>query len=414
MYEGIRIQMLGNFTIYINEQQADHLVNKSRKGLALMQSLIMNRGARVSNRRLVAAFWPDEDMVNPENALKTLISRMRRLLNQVSDGLGECIASERGSYYWKCLPGMRVDVYELEDIFQQLNCEEENSVERETLYHMMMGLYKGDLLKYSEMNEWAISRATALHNEYVKNVYGYINLLKARNDDKQVVVVCRRALEIDPFDEQLHIELMNALINNHAINEAKAQYDEVMYLYYHYLNVEPSKELKEFYSKIVENSNTIEFNLDSVCRELRESTNEHTAFMCDYTVFKRIFNIQIRNIERLGSTMFLAIVMVNEMSDRPMDSIKQNHIMRELLAIMETNLRKGDIFTHFAPTMIALLLPTVNYNTGDIVMERLKQKFYAKFPNSNLTFSYRIAPLSTNMGESKPKPLASEHKETNG
>lgn len=412
MYEGIRIQMLGNFTIYINEQQADHLVNKSRKGLALMQYLIMNRGARVSNRRLVATFWPDEDMINPENALKTLISRMRRLLNQVSDGLGDCIASERGAYYWKCLPGMRVDVYELEDVFQQINRAAENSVERETLYHKMMGLYKGDLLKYSEMNEWAISRATALHNEYVKNVYGYINLLKARNDNKRVTVVCRRALEIDPFDEQLHIELMSALLNSHAINEAKAQYDEVMYLYYHYLNVEPSKELKEFYSKIVENSNTIEFNLDSVCRELRESTNEHSAFMCDYTVFKRIFNIQIRNIERLGSTMFLAIVMVNEMSDRPMDSMKQNHIMRELLEIMETNLRKGDIFTHFAPTMVALLLPTVNYNTGDIVMERLKQKFYQKFPNSNLTFSYRIAPLSTNMGEGKPKLPASERKET--
>ncbi|MCI5958035.1 MAG: winged helix-turn-helix domain-containing protein, partial [Clostridiales bacterium] len=84
MSDIIRIQMMGNFTVYINERQADHMINKSRKGLALMQYLIMNREQPVSNQRLLATFWPDERVSNPENALKTLISRMRTLLNQVS------------------------------------------------------------------------------------------------------------------------------------------------------------------------------------------------------------------------------------------------------------------------------------------------------------------------------------------
>lgn len=97
--------------------------------------------------------------------------------------------------------------------------------------------------------------------------------------------------------------------------------------------------------------------------------------------------------------MFLAIVMVSKRNGQPMESIKQSSIMRGLVDIMRENLRKGDVITHFTPTMIALLLPTVNYATGDIVMERLKQKFYAKFANSNVQFQYRIAPLSMEMGE---------------
>lgn len=105
MGDTIRIRMMGDFTIYINAQQADHMVNKSRKGLAMMQYLIMNRDAQVSNRRLVSTFWPDENIVNPESALKTLVSRMRTLLNQISDGLGSCIVSNRGSYCWRSLPG---------------------------------------------------------------------------------------------------------------------------------------------------------------------------------------------------------------------------------------------------------------------------------------------------------------------
>lgn len=291
MGDMIRIQMMGNFTIYINEKQVDHMVNKSRKGLALMQYLIMNRDARVSNRRLTMAFWPGEEIVNPESALKTLISRMRTLLNQVSDGLGNCIASERGAYYWRSLPGMVIDVYDLQDALDGLmKCREDDEA-RAALYEKILRLYGGDLLQNSEMNEWAMPQATTLHNEYVKSVYSYIDLLKARDDKRKVITVCRRALEVEPFDDRFHIELMQALLDSNATSEAKAQYDEAMYLHYHYLNTEPSKELKEFYDQIAEASNTIELSLDAVCKELRESTNEHSAFVCDYVVFKELFNV---------------------------------------------------------------------------------------------------------------------------
>ena len=65
--------------------------------------------------------------------------------------------------------------------------------------------------------------------------------------------------------------------------------------------------------------------------------------------------------------------------------------------------RKGDVITHFSPTMVAMLLPTVDYSTGDSVMERLKQKFYQAYPNSNVLFSYRIAPLNAQMAGVEPQ-----------
>ena len=33
--------------------------------------------------------------------------------------------------------------------------------------------------------------------------------------------------------------------------------------------------------------------------------------------------------------------------------------------------------------------------TGNMVMERIKRLFYRKYPNSNVTFSYRVGPIST-------------------
>ena len=152
MRDIIRIQMMGEFVIYINERQADHMVNKSRKGLALIEYLIVGHGQPVSNQRLLSAFWGDERVTNPENALKTLISRVRAMLNQISPDLGGCIVADRGAYHWECLPEMTIDLYELEDVFSRLQdtCDAER---KRALYRRMMQLYRGPLLQKSELNE---------------------------------------------------------------------------------------------------------------------------------------------------------------------------------------------------------------------------------------------------------------------
>lgn len=102
--------------------------------------------------------------------------------------------------------------------------------------------------------------------------------------------------------------------------------------------------------------------------------------------------------------MFLAVIMVSKINGEQMGSIKQENVMHGLMEILRTNLRKGDVITHFSPTMVAMLLPTVDYSTGD---QRdgngSKQKFYQAYPNSNVLFSYRIAPLTAQMAGVEPQ-----------
>ena len=67
--------------------------------------------------------------------------------------------------------------------------------------------------------------------------------------------------------------------------------------------------------------------------------------------------------------------------------------MNGLIEILKENLRKGDIITHFSPSVIALLLPTVNYRTGTMVLERIRQLFYKRYPNSDIPFHFRLGLL---------------------
>ncbi|MCH5287621.1 MAG: winged helix-turn-helix domain-containing protein [Christensenellaceae bacterium] len=393
MADAIRIQVMNDFVIYVNERRAEYLVNKSRKGAALIQYLIVNREKPVPNAELLTTFWSEEKVTNPENALKTLISRIRTMLNEVSPELGNCIVADRGAYHWECRPGMEIDLYEIEDIFEKLADTKADAEDRRALYKRLMILYGGDLLRSCSMNEWALSRATSLHSRYIAAVQAFIDMLRQEGNETDIVNVCRRALELDNFNNRLHMELMTALINTQRGSEAMSQYEEVMHLHYHYLNTEPSKELKEFYNQIVVSSRNIEMAMESVIGELRAAGGEREAFVCDYDVFKEIYNIEIRNIRRMGSTVFLGMIMIGRADGQPLESMKQSNVMRGLINILRVNLRKGDVITQFSPTMVAVLLPMVNYKTGDSVMERMKSLFYRQYPNSSLQFDYRISPV---------------------
>ena len=225
MADTVRIQMMSSFMIYINEQQADQLVNRSRKGAALLQYLILNRGRPVQNNRLLDALWNDETSANPENALKTLVSRMRTLLNQLSPGLGQCIAADRGAYHFQLLPGMTVDLYEIEDILSRLLTAHDSSAETARLYDRLLSLYTGDLLQQNESGEWAMSQVSALHDQYMAAVYAYVDLLKdpalsAEDRAKYIETLDKKSQRLKRLIEDL-FEVSKAATRNVAMHYAE-------------------------------------------------------------------------------------------------------------------------------------------------------------------------------------------------
>ena len=238
MGDTVRITMMGNFLIYINEQRIENPVSKSRKGTALMEYLVLHRGHPVPNQQLLHELWPEHSVSNPENALKTLVSRMRTLLNQMSDGMGGCIVSDRGAYHWQSMPGMKIDALELMDLFDATEQQRDPGLLRQT-YERIMELYQGDLYQTGDLDGDA-GFAQQLHVQYLTAVYGYIDLLRKAEDYNEICAVCRAALEVDSFDDRLHIELMKAMISLNRTNDALVQYKHATNLTYRYLGAPPS------------------------------------------------------------------------------------------------------------------------------------------------------------------------------
>ncbi len=391
MGDTVRITMMGNFLIYINEQRVENPVSKSRKGTALMEYLVLHRGRPVPNHQLLRALWPEHSVSNPENALKTLVSRMRTLLNQMSDGLGSCIVSDRGAYHWQSLPGMHIDALELMDLFDAVAQQRDMKLQRD-LYRRIMELYQGDLYQTGDL-DGDVGFAQQLHTQYLTAAYGFIDLLRKAEEYNSICSVCRAALEVDSFDDRLHIELMKAMISINRTSDALVQYKHAANMSYRYLGTAPSPEMAAFYQEMNRAHQSLQTSLEAIRQELHDSTQDRGAFVCDYEMFKAIYDLEMRNLERLGTTMFLGVIMVGDTDESNMDSIRQDNIMNGLIEILKENLRKGDIITHFSPSVVALLLPTVNYKTGTMVLNRIRKMFFQRYPNSDIPFHFRLGML---------------------
>ena len=80
--------------------------------MLLMQYLILAPRQTAEAKTLMQVMWPEENSTSPDTALKTLISRQRALLREISPELAMCLVTVRGGYRWVCPPEVSVDVLE--------------------------------------------------------------------------------------------------------------------------------------------------------------------------------------------------------------------------------------------------------------------------------------------------------------
>ncbi len=125
------------------------------------------------------------------------------------------------------------------------------------------------------------------------------------------------------------------------------------------------------------------------------------AFVCEYEIFKNIYHLQNRLLERSGGAFFISLLTLNNMYDKEIDPLVVDHVMKKLLSITQRNLRKGDTIARYSSMQYVIMLPLVNYETGKIVMERIKKAFYGEYVKLPVMLTYKLRPLGQNRKDMK-------------
>lgn len=76
-HERTRIELCGRFAVEIEGRQVEVAV-RGRQPRLLFAYLVFNRTRPVRRDELVDVLWPEQPPVSPDDALNTLVSRLRK------------------------------------------------------------------------------------------------------------------------------------------------------------------------------------------------------------------------------------------------------------------------------------------------------------------------------------------------
>lgn len=388
----VEIYMLGRFMIVVDGIDIVPKLGNSKKKLALLQYLLLNKDTNISNFSLFESIWPGEENANPESSLKTLISRLRQ--NLKDEGLDKAIITKQGAYRWNDDLDADIDIFRFEELSQKALEATELTEETEPIFDEILRLYQGDLLAGYDTETWIVPKSMYYHNTYLKVLYLQIDLLEKQQRYNDIMHLSRKGLEVDMFDSKLNLHLMTSLLELGMKNEAMSHYNYTVNLHYTQLGVTPSTEILSFYKDLVKVEHDSNASLDIICQDLQSEEEDNAAFVCDYSIFKDIYKLNMRNLERLNITIFLGLITILPADKKEhTDLLLLDKIMEMFLDTLKHNLRKGDTISRYGPSQFAILLPAINHKTGTIAMERVKKAFYSQHSIPDFVISYKIKPI---------------------
>lgn len=385
--EMIRVKMLGAFSVSLGGTELSKQGGRPSKVWLMLAYLICCRERAVSQAELFRLLWGEEGSVDPQNALKTTLHRIRALLGPVGR---ELILSRDGKYIWNKDFPLELDA----ERFRQLCCDaaEESDPERRIDgYLQAVELYQGEFLPMFSTELWVVPMATYYHNLYIQTVLELVSLLREEGRREEAIRLCRQALKIEPYREELYGYLIRSLLDQGDKKSAIQAYEEMRELLQNNFGVEPPEDLRAMYREAVRTVNDYAISMENLREQLREGEADRGALVCEYDFFRVLYHAEVRAVARSGDAVHLALVSVQgrqELSKRSLDRVMEN-----LRNVVRSNLRSGDIMAQCSPSQYIVMLPRANYENSGKVCQRLERAFFRQYPHSPVTLHFSIQPI---------------------
>lgn len=389
--EHLHIQMFGNFALQTGNARISDGDNRSKKVWLLLTYILCRRGRSVTRRELIDLLWGDESSSNPENAVKTTFHRVRTLLDQLWPSAGhQLITFKDGGYSWNMDVPMTID----SDVFDLL-CQKDGKEEDQWIEDSFtaLSLYKGDFLSNLSTETWILPITSYYHNLYIQTLLDLIPLLFVRRRFQEAADLCRQAVKLEPFHEQLHHFLMQALFELGDLKGVSTIYETFSEQLFTELGIKPGEEIKALYRTASKTIHDQSLPIDAVLEHLREADALGGALQCDFDYFKILCYSEARAIARSGNATHVTLLTVTgspkELSKRSMEIAMDN-----LGEQIRLSLRRGDTFSRCSLSQYIIMLPQANYENSCMVSRRILSAFTRKYPHSPTKITFVVQPLS--------------------
>ncbi|MEJ8849507.1 BTAD domain-containing putative transcriptional regulator [Variovorax rhizosphaerae] len=235
----IRIHSLGGFELLCDDQPLRAAGKSQHRPLELLKCLLALGGHAVSQDRLTDALWPDAEGDAADQALRTTLHRLRKLLrHEHAVRLQDRQLSLDTDWVWAdCL------------VFDQAaHLPPSNDV---TWLRSALRRYRGPFLDGESMH-WALAFRERLRSQFKRMAERLGDLLERDGDWQGAVDAYLEAIDVEPLAEGLHRRLMCAYEHLGRRSEVVATYQRCRQALLAQQGVSPALETQALYRQLAD------------------------------------------------------------------------------------------------------------------------------------------------------------------
>jgi DNA-binding SARP family transcriptional activator len=369
------INTLGEFDIKANGQSMLKESSRTYRIYKLFEYFLTFRNKKLLPDTIIDNLLSESDSDDPKNMLRTQIFRLRKIIKMLlPDGIDAekyiNINFTNGYYCLEIGEDTVVDIDEFERLIQKGDAERTtNANSAIELYEEAISLYKGLYLSDNAYEVWLVPTRNYYQRLYLKTLYKLFELLKEKGENEEIIALCEMALLSEPYEEEIHINLVEAMLNLGQAKAAMNHYEYSLNLLEREMDAKPSNRFMDLQKKIHNNSHkNTDIDLSSIKLQLEDAA-ENGAMHCNFEYFKFLFNLQKRKSIRSNEYDYLCIINFNKRNIHNHDSLAS--ISREWAMLLQTTLRKGDVFTFWNDSQILIMLHDVRGDGVSVIENRI-------------------------------------------
>jgi DNA-binding SARP family transcriptional activator len=244
------VHTLGRFAVQFNQQPLNFTQSRQQRPFALLQSLIASGGRDVHIEQLAQMLWPDADGDAARNSFDVTLHRLRRVF-----GLSELFQLRDGrltlnsSLVW-------VDAWSFERLVnysEQLLARAHDPAINHQLVRCserLLTLYQGSFLEREAIQPWMLSMRERLRSKLLRYLLEAGQVWQNLHDWDRAIRFYRKGLEIEPFSERLHQQLIMSYRDCGQRSEALASFQRCRQLLEEHFQIPPADATLALYYSI--------------------------------------------------------------------------------------------------------------------------------------------------------------------
>lgn len=391
--EELIISMFGGFELTYDTCRIHESVNRSKKLWKLLAYMITYRNKNISQSEYIDVIWGHTECSNPENALKNLFYRIRILLEPIHIKNEYLILTTGNSYKWNNSLPCKIDIEIFENNIKMASYFELDPIRRIRLYKEAIYLYKGNFLSNYSNELWVMPLTTHYHNLFLSAVKSLAILLESEQQYEEMLNVLNYAIQIDSFDEKIHILLIKAYLYHGNNSAALSQYKASIETIYKILGVKPSTELRALYQLIMKVQKKLQTDISVIKMELEEENQTSGAFVCEYGFFQEVYRLEARQSEA-SRYVYICLLTITQSNGTIPSLDILNIAMERLLDTISSCLRRSDIVARYSKAQYIIMVPTKSFEDCESIMQNIINSYYSRNRKSLLQIKYNIEAIN--------------------